>query len=563
MDTAQIADVVAHHNKYLDVLVLLGASTFLVMLLSRLRLSPIVGYMLAGLIIGPGVLGLIRDAGALHSLGELGVACLLFIIGLELSLARLNTLRSIIFGFATFQVVGSIVVLGIILYCLGLSPFAAFIASAALALSSTAVVVQLLSERGELGGRLGRVVFATLLLQDLVAIPLIAMASMGSPPDDLMDLVSAAGKAIIALTVILLVAGFIGKQLLRRVARTRNMELFTAFTLFVVIGMGVATESVGLSMALGTFLAGLLLSGTEYRHKVEADIAPFKGMLLGLFFMNIGMSIDVHMLMEKGVTILLAILALTIIKSAIIYAAARVAGKHHHLSMRLSFYLAGAGEFAFVVIGAGSQIGLFDKELAHMLLAVTGGSLLLTPLLNELDRWVQHRRVPVLPAGLKTLSTAAQEPLPKVKILLAGFGRMGEAIANELRAQDVKFIAVDTDADRVAKAQARGLPVYFGRGDDMALLRQMDIDNMQAVIIALDRQQHITDTVKIIHEEWPHVPVLARAHDHDHAAELQQLGVNVTVVETVAASLALVESALVLAEAIAELQSITGKKPNM
>ncbi|MGE3769353.1 MAG: cation:proton antiporter [Bdellovibrionales bacterium] len=556
MDTSDLPELSHHASIYMQILVLLGASTFVIMVLQRLRLSPILGYMLAGLLIGPGMLGLIEDVEPLRPVAELGIACLLFIIGLELSLARMKALRQIIFGFSTLQVALSTTALGAILWAMGMPAFVAFLVGAALALSSTAVVLQLLAERSELSSRLGRTAFATLLLQDLVAIPLIAMAALGEPPDSPLVLVAAAAKATLALAIILVFTRVAGRPLLRRVARSRNMELFTAFTLFVVIGMGVVTDAVGLSMALGAFLAGLLLSGTEYRHKIEADIGPFKGLLLGLFFMTVGMSVNITTLKEEWLLIIAGIIGLTVIKALVIYGAARLTDKPNILAVRLAFYLAGAGEFAFVVIAALHVIGLLETDLAQQLLAITGGSLLLTPVFNELDRWVQRRYLPTAARALKMLTEKSEETPPA--ILLAGYGRMGEVIAGELYAQGVAFTGVDSDADHVATAQARGLPVYFGRADDMAMLRQMGVEQMQAVIIALDRRQAITDMVQILREEWPQVAILARAHDYDHAAELQALGVNVTVVETVAASLSLVEAALVLAEANAEIRAITG-----
>jgi CPA2 family monovalent cation:H+ antiporter-2 len=559
MDTAPITELAPQTSMYMYVLILLGASTFLVMIMQRLRVSPILGYMLAGFLIGPGMLGWIDDVHVLHPVADLGIACLLFIIGLELSWARINALRQIIIGFSTLQVTISAVALTAIGWMLGLPPFVAVLVGTALALSSTAVVVQLLSERNELSNRLGRTAFATLLLQDLVAIPLIAMAALGTPPDSVLTIVAAAGKALLALTVIVAIAHFVGQPLLRRVARTKNMELFTAFTLFVVIGMGVATDAAGLSMALGAFLAGLLLSGTEYRHKVESDIEPFKGLLLGLFFMTIGMMIDVKTLVADAELIISGILLVTVIKGVVIYLAARITGKPQDVALRLVLFLSGSGEFAFVVITSIAALGLMDTQTAQQLLAITGGSLLLTPLFNEVDRAWQRRRMPVAAKALKGLAEKPDDQSPA--ILLAGYGRMGQVIAQELRAQGVPFIAVDHDADHVAKGQVRGLPVYFGRADDMAMLHHMGMHTKQAVIITLDQTQTITNMVKILNERWPNVSILARAHDHDHAVELQKLGVNVTVVETVAASLALVEAALVLAEASAEIAAITGGAP--
>lgn len=540
---------------YLQLLVLLGVSTFVVLLLSRLRLSPILGYMLAGVLIGPSGFALMDDVTVLQPAAELGIVCLLFIIGLELSWSRLTAMRHLVLGLGGMQVVFSAAALSALGFIfLDLGPLPAVLMGTAFALSSTAIVLQLLSERNEVKTKLGRSAFAVLLLQDLVAIPLIAIATLGTPPDDLSDVGYAVLKALALLVFFMSVAHLTSRVVLHRIANTKNNELFTAFTLFVVIGMGVATESIGLSLALGAFLAGLLLSGTAYRHKIEADIAPFKGLLLGLFFMTVGMEFDLHLLTKEWEDVLLGVLVLTVTKGLVIFVIGKMIGRSTVGSVRLALFLAGAGEFAFVVITAARATGILESGDAQYLLAVTGLSLMLTPILNIADRlWQERARV----AGAQGLKVPSPELIEKPQVIIAGFGRMGQVIAQELSAQGVEYLAIDSDAERVAKAQAHDLPVYYGRSQDLNLLEQLQLGGDNAFIITLDNPEDASETVRVVRAEWPGLPILSRAYDQVHAHELQKLGANVTVVETVAASIALAEAAIVLAEADNELKAVT------
>lgn len=539
---------------YIQLLMLLGVSTFVVLLLSRLRLSPILGYMVAGVLIGPSGFAVMGDVTMLHPAAELGIVCLLFIIGLELSWARLTAMRNLVFGLGGMQVLFSAAALSLIGHIfLDLQPFPAMLMGTAFALSSTAIVLQLLSERHEVKTKLGRAAFAVLLLQDLVAIPLIAIATLGTPPDDASDIALAMLKAIALLMFFMSVAHLASRMVLHRIASTKNNELFTAFTLFVVIGMGVATQSIGLSLALGAFLAGLLLSGTAYRHKIEADIAPFKGLLLGLFFMTVGMEFDLHLLTKAWEDVLLGVLVLTLTKGVVIFGIGKAIGRSTVGSARLALFLAGAGEFAFVVITAARVAGIIENADAQYLLAVTGLSLMLTPIFNILDRlWQSHTRR----QSTKELRQPAAVVLEKPQVVVAGFGRMGQVIGQELAAQNIDYLAIDSDIERVAKAQAQDLPVYYGVSQDLNLLRQLQLGDDNALIITLDNPEDVTETARVVRAEWPGLPILSRAYDQAHAHELQLLGVNVTVVETVAASIALAEAAIVLAEADSELKSV-------
>lgn len=535
-----------HGALYLQVLILLGASTFLILAMQRLRLSPILGYMFAGILIGPSLLGFITDVENLRPVAELGIACMLFVIGLELSWARLKSMRQLVFGLGGLQVILTGLAISVIIWWTGQRYFTAALIGVAFALSSTAVVLQLLHERGAMTTRSGRAAFAVLLFQDLAAIPLLAVATAGTVPESGWQVLFSLAKALVALAIILGVAHFVSKPVLRRIAQTRNNELFTAFTLFVVIGMGVATESAGLSLSLGAFLAGLLLSGTAYRHKVEVDIAPFKGLLLGLFFMTVGMNLDLALIGQHLGAVIGGVVLLLIVKGVLIYGIARMMGKSHSSALHLTLWLAGAGEFALVVFQAMQANRFLPFETAQILLSIAVISLILTPLLNAVDRWWQQRKIGVV--SRDSLRQYTSTPSEQPQIVIAGYGRVGEMVARELRQSGIDYMALDMNAERVAKAQALGQPVYFGSSQDINLLHQMELGNKNALIIALDNARDVTNVVQIVREQWPRLPILARAYDQDHASQLQSKGANVTVTETMAASLALAEAAIVLAE---------------
>ena len=530
---------------YVQLLVLLGTSTALILLMQRLRLSPVLGYMAAGILIGPSALQLVRTTHTLEQVAELGIACLLFSIGLELSWARLRSMRRLVFGFGGLQVLLSTVCGAPILWRLGLPPFAAALLALAFALSSTAVVLQLLRERGELSRRSGRAAFAVLLFQDLAAVPLLALTTMGERSSaTTAGLAVSVLQAVAALGGIVLLAKLLSRPLFQRISQTRNNDLFVAFTLFVVIGMGVATQAIGLSLTFGAFLAGLLLSGTEYRHKIEADIAPFKGLLLGLFFMTVGMRLDLRMAAYHWQFIAAAVVILTLLKGSIVFACARAFGKRVPSALKISLWLAGAGEFALVAIQAMQVSGLLTTEATQLWLTIAVVSLALTPLLNALEK-LRYGQAVLPAAELRSLPAgAAAGP----RVVIAGYGRLGESIAAQLDGARISYLAIDQDTNRVAKAQMRDQPVYFGAANDLNLLHQLELGQRQAFIVTLDRAVDATHAVECVRRNWPELPILARAFDADHALVLQQAGANVTVTETTATSQALAEAAVVLAE---------------
>lgn len=549
-----------HISFYLQLLVLLGTSTFLILVVDRLRLSPVLGYMLAGILIGPSCLGLIHDVGALRPVGELGIACLLFVIGLELSWARLRSMRHAVLGLGGMQVLVTAILIGGGIAAYGERPLVAILLGAAFALSSTAIIVQMMAERGEATSRTGRAAFAILLFQDLAAIPLLAVATAGGGDINLGDvstvlpMLMSVGRSFVIITVLLAIAHAAARPLLRRIAGTRNNDLFTAFTLFVVIGMGVATEVAGLSLSLGAFLAGLLLSGTAYRHKVEADISPFKALLMGLFFMTVGMSLDLDQVQLHFGAIMLAVAALLLIKGAVVFAAKLYFSRRElqtdqqafRRALRLAFWLAGAGEFALVVIQAMVVSHLIPAATGQFLLAVVVISLIITPILDKIDIYWQRRSL--YKTAERTLKKADDAALAAPQAVIAGYGRTGATIMEELTAAGLKVMAFDSNPEIVAKAQARNLPVYFGKVDDINLLQQLSLDAKRVFIVTIDDPAAVTRLVVMLRGEWPRLPILARAYDVDHARTLQTKGANVTVTETMAASIALAEAALVLAE---------------
>ena len=539
----------AHHTlPFLqEALLFLAAAVIVVLLLHRVRVSPVLGYLLAGLLIGPSGLGLISEVEEVRAVAELGVVFLLFVIGLELSVERLRALRRWVFGLGTAQVVVTSVVIGGVALAWGNSVEAAVVLGACLALSSTAVVVQLLVERGEVASPTGRLAFAVLLFQDLAVVPILVLVGvLGGPAeqDVPMVLLLSLVKAAVAVAVILLVGRFTLGPLLRRVAATRSTDLFTATALLIVLGTGWATNLGGLSAALGAFLAGLVLAGTEFRHQVESDIQPFKGLLLGLFFLAVGMGIDVNLIVDRIGLLALSVVGLIAVKAAIATALAIAFGAPRDVAIRAGLLLGEGGEFAFVVVGSALASGLLPAETAQFMFALVGLSIMVTPFLPTLADRLVLRLAPA--SGEKAGGSAppdAQDGLSG-HVIIAGFGRVGQTVARLLSEQQVPYVAVDMNADLVRAKRAEGLPVTFGDGSRAEILKQLGADTARCMIVTLDQPAAAERTVRAVKHGWPGLSIFARAHDREKAGALEALGVAGVVPETFESSLALARGAL-------------------
>ncbi len=526
-----------------ETLLFLGAAVLAILVLHRLRVSPVLGYLAAGVALGPSGFGLVTAVEEIRAFAELGVVFLLFVIGLELSIDRLTAMRKWVFGLGTTQVVLSAIVIGAIAYGFGNPAPAAAILGACLALSSTAVVVQLLVERGQVASPTGRVTFAVLLFQDLAVVPILLMVSVLSDPGEqplALTLAFALGKAVLAVVVILLVGRFTLGPLLRHVASTRSTELFTATALLIVLGTGWATSQGGLSAALGAFLAGLVLAGTEFRHQVESDIQPFKGLLLGLFFLSVGLGIDLSLIYGQLGWILASVVGLMAIKAAIAGGLALAFGAPRDVAIRSGLLLGEGGEFAFVVIGVALSAALMPTDMGQFMFAVVGLSMMVTPFLPALA----ERLVALFPVAAPESPQAAGPGELANHVIVCGYGRVGRTVAQLLAGQQVPFVALDMNPELVRSLRAEGHPIHYGDSSKPDVLKHLGADRATAIIVTLDVPAAAERSIAAIRHHWPDLKIFARSRDRHHAAELLAMGVTAVVPETFESSLTLARGAL-------------------
>ncbi|MCE6961838.1 cation:proton antiporter [Cereibacter sphaeroides] len=545
---------------YREALVFLGTAGVMIPLMARLRVSPVVGFLVAGLLLGPNSIGRLEGAlpwlgwititsqEAVDRLAELGVAFLLFTIGLELSFDRLWTMRRLVFGLGMAQVVLTTAAICATALAFGNPLDASLVIGACLALSSTAIVLQLLAEQHQLTSVAGRSIFAVLLAQDLAVVPILFLIVVfgGTVGDGAATSVWAGlGLALAqAAAAILLIVGF-GRLILRRlfrlVARTHNRELFMATILFVVVGTSLLTQFAGLSMALGAFLAGLLLAETEFRRQVEVDIEPFKGMLLGLFFISVGMRIDLAEVTQEPVMLVASVIGMVAIKAAVVAVLARLFGLAWPLAAEASLLLAGGGEFAFLVLGLGSSSGLISPDVEQFMLLVSSGTMLLTPLLAK----VGSR------AGLRATRARALDeghadpgPVEAGRVVVVGYGRVGRLICEVLAAEGRPFIAIARDTEAVRQGRAAGHDVVYGNAVQREFLRRCGLDQAAAVVLTMHDPVAAERIAAAIHAERAGIPIVVRARDAEHAIRLFKLGATEVVPEVLETGLELAGTAL-------------------
>lgn len=527
-----------------ETLIFLIAAVVVAPVFQRLRSSLVLGYLVAGVIIGPGVLGLISGSKQVHNIAELGVVFLLFTIGLELSVDRLKVIRNQIFGVGTAQVVVTAVIVAAIAYSVGFSLQTSVIIGGGLALSSTAVVLQLLSERGELASRRGRLTFAILLLQDLAVVPLLALvpAFAGEGDDTVTALLWTLGKALLLLAGVAIFGRFVVRPLFRAVAVGRSSELFAAVTLAVLLGMAWLTGTFGLSLAIGGFLAGLLLAETEYRHQVAADIQPFRGLLLGLFFMTVGISLDLRIIFENALLVFALLVGLIVLKTAITMVLCRISGVSSAISLNTALVLSQAGEFGFVLFTLAGGFGLLEPREATILTGVIGLSMALTPGLAWLGNLL-HTRIEATHAD-KREDMRSESADMKDHVIIAGFGRVGQSVVKTLSAAGIPYVAVEFEPTRVAEARAQGLSVYYGDASRVEVLEALGADRARAAVIILDNATAAERVVNLLHRRFPKLHIFVRARDNAHKRRLAGAGASGIVHETYELSLQLGETVL-------------------
>jgi glutathione-regulated potassium-efflux system ancillary protein KefC len=521
-----------------EALIFLAAAVICVPIAARLGLGSVLGYLIAGVLIGPWGLRFIADVESTQNLAELGVVLMLFTIGLELDPRRLLAMRMGVFGGGAIQLVAGGLVLGVALAALGLPWRAALVGGLALALSSTAVAVQIMTARNELNTPTGRAAFGILLFQDIAAIPLIALVPLlghveraGSDP-----LWMRLGMAVAAIAGVIIIGRHLIRPALRLIARLRIRELFTAFALLLVIGVAELMSLAGLSMGLGAFLAGVLLASSEFRHALESDIEPFKGLLLGLFFITVGMTIDFGLAASRPAMVALVLAGFLALKVGSLWAVARVIGISTRERWLFVFLLSQGGEFAFVVFGVARDSRVFSPEWEALLTIAVALSMATTPLLlMAYDRWSARRAQPAREAD--TIDASAP-------VIIAGFGRFGQIVGRLLLANDVRAVVLDKDPDQVDTLRKFGYRVFYGDATRLDLLEAAGARTARLLVNAIDDVDDSIALVDRVRANFPNLPILGRARNLSHYFELRLRGVNVVERETFESALKVGRSAL-------------------
>jgi glutathione-regulated potassium-efflux system ancillary protein KefC/glutathione-regulated potassium-efflux system protein KefB len=520
-----------------EVAVFLAAAVLTVPVFKKLRLGAVLGFLAAGLAIGPWGLRLVTDVASILHFAELGVVLLLFIIGLELQPSRLRALRKPVFGLGGLQVAVTTLVLGAAALAFGQRWQVAVVIGVGLSLNSTPFILQLLAERRQLTTRHGRSAFAIALFQDLAVIPMLAIVPLLAAH----ELQHAAQpwlgalKAAVVMAAVVIGGRWLLRPVLKAVAKTQVQEIFTGAALLVVLGIALLMASVGLSMTLGAFLAGVLLADSEYRHEVEASIEPFKGLLLGLFFIAVGMGVNVGLLLERPAAVIGTTVALMAVKAAILYVLGVRTGHDTAGARSLAVITAHAGEFAFVLFALALGSGVMDAPLHDFLVMVVTLSLALTPvvfLLNEtvVTPWLAPRQ------------TVAFDPIPEdeePQVIIAGFGRVGQIVGRVLNARQTPFTALDVSADQIDTIRRFGRKAYFGDASKLDLLRAAKADRARIFVLAIDDVAASIRTAETVRKHFPNLEIHARARNRFHAHKLMELGVALITRETFLSSLAM------------------------
>jgi monovalent cation:H+ antiporter-2, CPA2 family len=542
---------------YSDALVLLGTAGVVIPLVRRWGLSPVLGYLGAGAILGPLGLGslsnavpglwwfTITDAQNVSGIAELGIVFLLFLIGLELSFPRLSAMRRLVIGLGGSQVLLTSALIAAAALAFGMSPSEAIVLGGSLSLSSTAIVLELLSSQEHLTTGVGRASFSVLLAQDIAVIPILLFVSIlaaRSGGSVLASLASALLQAAAAIVVIVAFGRVLLRPLLRLVATARSTEVFIAAVLFVIVGAGVIAEQAHLSMALGAFVAGLLLAETEYRKAIEATVAPFKGLLLGVFFFTVGMNVDFRELWHEPLLLAGSVASLIAVKSLVLTALAKLFRLSWPVAVETGLLLGPGGEFAFVGIGMATAAGLIEPRSASFTLAVTSVTMALTPLLS-----IAARQLSALLTSDKPLDPelAIRPTVGQRHAIVVGYGRVGKVVCALLREHGIPYIVADSDALAVTRDRRDGHDVYYGDAADPQFLETCGLAKAAGVVITIHSARQIDEVVAHVREMRPDVLIVSRARDADHARHLYALGATDAVPETIEASLQLSEAALV------------------
>ncbi|GGD75999.1 cation:proton antiporter domain-containing protein [Croceicoccus mobilis] len=537
-----------------EILIFLAAAGLIMPVARKMRISPVLGFLCIGFLVGPYGLGrltsqlpglslvVITDIEGVEAIGELGVIFLLFSIGLEMSFQRIWSMRRDVFGLGLSQIMVSAFGIGAAVLWLGGNAESAILLGLCLALSSTAIVMQLLSEQLRLSSSAGKVSFSVLLMQDLAVVPILFLIGLFSGRSDaaFAEAMLALAEAAGVILAIFLAGRFLVRPLLRFVGGSGSQELFMACVLLLIIGTSALTALAGLSMALGAFLAGLLFAATEYRHQVHNDIEPFKGLLLALFFISVGMRLDVVSIWDDIGLILLAALALIVFKAAVLFILARLFRHSRAVSAETAILLGEGGEFALIAVSAATVAAVIPMSIAYFVIPVVVVSMFAAPLLAVIGRRVA-RILSVREAGS---ATGSDGETAEGRVIIGGFGRVGRAIGRILEDQQIPYLAIDCDPDLVMRHRNAGIPIHFGNANNDRFLHQIGIEKAIAFISTMDERDGAAAVVEDLHRFHPHLPILARARDPAHARALRNKGAELAIPETTETGLQLTEAVL-------------------
>ena len=523
-----------------------------------LKLPPMLGYLVVGVVIGPNALAFAQNSEGIRHLAEFGVVFLMFVIGLEFNLHKLKAMRHFVFGLGFFQVVLTILIVTTVSIFLsvmaptlwGMRWQTALTLAGAMAMSSTAIVIKLMSDRLELDSEHGKRVLGVLLFQDLAVVPLLVLIpALNAPPEQLMTaLFFAAAKAIVLITLLLTGGQRFMHWWLLLVARRQTEELFALNVLLITLGLAWLTEMAGLSLALGAFVAGMLISETEFKHRVEADIKPFHDVLLGLFFITIGMMLDWRIIWDRWGFVLFLVTVPVAFKFVLIAALTRLGGATEGISLRTGLYLAQAGEFGFVLLTLGNQNNLIPPDWLNPVLASMVLSMMATPfIIMRANQWVMKwSATDWLQQSLEMTQLAQKSINTQKHIIICGYGRCGQNLAKLLRTQDIPYLALDLDPDRVNRALAQGDQVAYGDAARLQSLMAVGLERASAVVITYLDNASAFKVLALAKEHAPHVPVVVRTQDDHDLAKFQAAGASEVVPETIEGSLMLATHALAL-----------------
>jgi monovalent cation:proton antiporter-2 (CPA2) family protein len=534
-------------------LVLLAAAVLSVPIARRLGLSAIVAYLIAGIVIGPHGLAAFGTPESIIPVSELGVVMLLFLIGLELELGRLVALRRAIFGLGAAQLALTALAIGALAYLVGLVDWrGAVVAGVALAMSATAIALEILEERGQLQQDYGQRAFAILLFQDMAVVPLLAALPLlaqagGSTHTDVGDGLRAVALIVGAILLIVVAGRYLLNPFFRLLAQTGSREVMTAAALLVVLGAALIMQKAGMSMALGAFLAGVLLAESNYRHELEADIEPFRGLLLALFFMGIGMSIDLAVVRANVWLILVAAVVITALKAGIVWLLFRATCVREADALRAGSVLTAAGEFAFVLIPLGGSLGVLDARQASILTAIAAITMLLGPLVATLTETLLRRFKPLDAREPDDFSDA------RGSVLVIGFGRFGQIVSQCLLAEAIDVTTIDNDPEMIQDAAGFGFKVYYGDGTRLDVLRAAGAGDARLIAVCIDNREAASRVVDLVHAEFPGTKLYVRSFDRRHTLQLIAKGVDFELRETY-------ESALVFGRSTLEALGIDSER---